>query len=73
MMDPEDIEWHTWPPVPRGGQHVGMSTGVLAVHKPTGIAIVRTNQRSMYKNKEAAREALYDVLDGRPDRAGYDS
>lgn len=36
-----DIELHTWPVMGRGGQHVNVTpTGVLAVHKPTGLAVV---------------------------------
>lgn len=72
MYKDEDLEFHTWPPS-RGGQHVGVSSGVLVIHKPTGVAIVRKNQRSMLQNKDAALQALYDVLDGRPDRIEVDA
>lgn len=56
------ITYHQWPIVPRGGQHVGMSTGVLAVHVPTGIAAISEDERSQYKNRQAALEKLRGLV-----------
>lgn len=57
-----DVEFIAWPIVPRGGQHVGISDGVLAVHLPTGLAFVGKEHRSMRKNKEDALAALELLL-----------
>lgn len=49
-----DVEYHAWPIVPRGGQHVGVSTGVIVIHRPTGVAVIRDDERSQMRNREAA-------------------
>ena len=55
-IDEHDIELHAWPQHGRsGGQHTNrMSCGVLALHKPTGLAVVSTSERSQLSNKNAA-------------------
>lgn len=59
----EDVEEQSLPRVRRGGQHAGVSSGVMVVHKPTGIAVIRESERSMMKNRENAREQLRSILD----------
>lgn len=60
MIKPEDIEVSTYPDIKsKGGQHVGLtSSGVLIMHKSTGLGVVSTNERSQHKNKEKALEVL---------------
>ncbi len=59
----EDVELHTWPPEQRGGQSTGRYYfGVLAIHKPTGIAVVSTDERSQWRNREIAIEHLRQIL-----------
>lgn len=55
----DDIEIHTWPPERRGGQHVSRyEFGVLAIHKPTGLAFVSTYHRSQLMNRQNAISKL---------------
>lgn len=60
MIKPEDIEVSTYPDIKsKGGQHVGLTnSGVLIMHKPTGLGVVSMNERSQYRNKEKALEVL---------------
>jgi len=59
----EDIEFHAWPRPERGGQHTGLSgSGVLVIHKPTGIAAVSTDERSQFANREKATAKLRQLL-----------
>lgn len=58
----KDVEFVSWPLVPRGGQHTGNSTGVLAVHVPTGLAFLSKSHRSNFKNREEAVTALELLL-----------
>lgn len=57
-----ECEFQTWPPRRAGGQHVGVHAGVIVVHKPTGIAVVWTDERSQMKNREIATELLKLVV-----------
>lgn len=50
----EDVDLERWPIVPRGGQHVGTPTGVIAIHRPTGVAAICENERSQWKNRQDA-------------------
>lgn len=65
MIRPEDIEVSTYSDIKsRGGQHVGLtSSGVLIMHKPTGLGIVSMNERSQHKNKELALIMLEMVIE----------
>lgn len=55
-LKPEDLEISTYPLYRNaGGQHVGLThSGILIVHKPTGLGVVSVNERSQYRNKERA-------------------
>lgn len=47
----------------RGGQHVAMQcSGVLVVHKPTGIAVRVLDERSQIKNKSRAVSLLRQLV-----------
>ena len=62
-MNPDDLELHAWPLHRVGGQQIGrMSSGVLIIHKPTGIAAVSTSERSQLSNKRKAMETLQHAL-----------
>jgi protein subunit release factor A len=58
----DDLEMHSWPPRRYGGQHVGLSAGVLVVHVPTGIAVVEENERSQLRNREVAIDRLRELV-----------
>lgn len=65
MIKPEDIEVSIYPDVKsKGGQHVGLtSSGVLIMHKTTGLGVVSMNERSQHKNKELALIMLEMVIE----------
>lgn len=56
----KDVEFRTL--THRGGQHVGVDASVIAIHKPTGIAVYKDSERSQMANKAAAVARLLDVL-----------
>jgi protein subunit release factor A len=50
-------------PNQRGGQHVAMScSGVLVIHRPSGIAVRVLDERSQIRNKTVAIAKLTSVL-----------
>lgn len=64
-FDEADVELHSWP-VHRcaGGQHLNSCrSGVLAIHKPTGLAIVCTTERSQHSNRTRAITRLRRLFD----------
>lgn len=63
-IPPEDLEIGCWPPVVRTGMQTNKGpTGIYILHKPTGIGIISTSERSQFNNKHAALKILNKLLE----------
>ncbi len=57
-----DLRVSTWPPRDRGGQHVGISSGIEIEHLPTGILARVDIGRSQFRNKEIAMDMILAAI-----------
>jgi len=58
-IKPEDIEMETFRSGGKGGQHQNKrESGVRLIHKPTGITVVVTTERSQHQNRAKAMKIL---------------
>ncbi|MDD3121990.1 MAG: peptide chain release factor H [Candidatus Izemoplasmatales bacterium] len=58
-----DIKYESFRSGGKGGQHVNkVESGVRLIHRPTGISLVSTSERSQYLNKKEVTERLKSIL-----------
>ena len=73
-LDVSDCEITTMHCGGKGGQHVNkVETGVRVVHKPTGIVVTCTEERSQVQNKQKAMKRLQSILASRQEENNADA
>ena len=62
-FDPERVTFETFRSGGKGGQNVNkVESGVRAIYEPTGLAVVCTEERSQYANKQKAVARLQEIM-----------
>ena len=62
-FDPERVTFETFRSGGKGGQNVNkVESGVRAIYEPTGLAVVCTEERSQYANKQKAIARLQEIM-----------
>lgn len=62
MIPAEELKVEVWPERDKGGQHVGIVTGVRITHLPTGIMACCQTNRSQHRNRQIALEMIEAAL-----------
>ena len=62
-FDPERVTFETFRSGGKGGQNVNkVESGVRAIYEPAGLAVVCTEERSQYANKQKAIARLQEIM-----------
>ena len=62
-FDPEQVTFETFRSGGKGGQNVNkVETGVRAIYEPAGLAVVCTEERSQYANRQKAVARLQEIM-----------
>lgn len=60
---PPEVQISTYPERQKGGQQVGWtSSGVKMVHEGYGVTVIVETERSQFKNREIAADAMLAAL-----------
>ncbi len=63
MIDPDHVQIESWPPRPKGGQHVGSGpSGVKVTHIPSGITVCVDIGRSQFDNRTIAMDMILSAM-----------
>lgn len=63
MIDPADLKVEAWPHGERkGGQHVGIQTGVKITHIPSNTVAIVECCRSQFRNREIAMDMILAAI-----------
>ena len=63
-FDEDSVRFETFRSRGAGGQHVNkVETGVRAIHVPTGVSVVCTDERSQYTNRRTALKRLREAVE----------
>ncbi|MCV9940883.1 hypothetical protein OIU35_31420 [Boseaceae bacterium BT-24-1] len=59
ILPPDDLKVEVWPyGESKGGQHVGINSGVKVTHLPTRTVAIVESCRSQFRNREIALDMI---------------